>query len=151
MTTGKKPRSFGGVEREVQKGLTRLHKLVFRATGGRVMGRMLGMRVLILHTTGRKSGQPRETILTYQRDGDDLVLVASNGGTPNHPTWFLNLEAHPEVEVEMGKGREKKRARRASAEEKKRLWPGITETYRGYAGYQKRTERDIPVVILEDA
>ncbi|MCA1703247.1 MAG: nitroreductase family deazaflavin-dependent oxidoreductase [Actinobacteria bacterium] len=151
MSDVKSPRPFGGFERGAQKAVTELHKLIFRSTGGRVLGRIAGMPVLILHTTGRRSGQPREAVLTYTTDGDDLVVVASNGGTRSHPTWFLNLEADPEVEIEMGKGREKKRARRASAEEKQRLWPGITKTYEGYAGYQKRTERDIPLVILEDA
>jgi deazaflavin-dependent oxidoreductase (nitroreductase family) len=149
MATGTKGRRFTSVDRILQKGVTRFHIEAFRLSGGRLGGRIANMPVLLLHTTGRKTGQPRTTILTYTEDDEDIVLVASNGGTPRHPTWYLNLEANPEVEVDLGGKKEKRTARTATTQEKKRLWPGITETYKGYAGYQKKTDRDIPVVILE--
>jgi len=149
MPDGKNPRRFGTIERFVQKGVTNLHLGIFRATKGRVLGRMVGMPVLLLNTIGRKSGEKRTTVLTYTTDGDDVLLVASNGGVKRHPAWYLNLEANPEVEIELGKSVETRRARTATPDEKEKLWPGIVENYKGYAGYQKRTDRDIPVVILE--
>jgi len=130
--------------------LTGLHGSVFRATDGRLLGRVAGMPVVMLITTGRKSGKPRSTMLTSPvQEGDRVVLVASYGGDDRHPAWFLNLRDHPDVEVTMLGRRRRMRARTASADEKAELWPRITATYRGYAGYQRRTERDIPVVILE--
>ena len=149
MPDGKNPRRFGTIERFVQKGVTNLHLGIFRVTKGRVLGRMVGMPVLLLNTIGRKSGEKRTTVLTYTTDGDDVLLVASNGGVKRHPAWYLNLEANPEVEIELGKSVETRRARTATPDEKEKLWPGIVENYKGYAGYQKRTDRDIPVVILE--
>jgi deazaflavin-dependent oxidoreductase (nitroreductase family) len=149
MVEQKNPRNFGTVERAVQKVVTKGHEVVVKATGGRVGGRIAGMDVLVLHTVGRKSGLPRTTPLTYMNDDENLILVASNGGARNHPTWFLNLTAEPNVEVERKGKKEKWTARRATKEEKERLWPKITSTYKGYASYQKRTDRDIPVVILE--
>ena len=149
MPEGKNPRRFGAVERLVQKGVTNLHLGIFRVSNGRLLGRMAGMPVLLLNTIGRKSGQKRTTVLTYTTDGDDVVLVASNGGAKRHPVWYLNLEANPEVEIELGKDVQKRRARTATRDEKERLWPGSVETYKGYGGYQKRTDREIPVVILE--
>lgn len=134
----------------MQKLVTKAHETVVRATKGRLGGRLAGMDVLVLHTVGRKSGLPRTTPLTYMSDGDDLILVASNGGTRNHPTWYLNLRSEPNVEIERRGNKERRRARRASSEEKARLWPEITSTYKGYASYQEKTDRDIPVVILED-
>jgi deazaflavin-dependent oxidoreductase (nitroreductase family) len=149
MPEGKKPRRFGTVERYLQKGVTNLHVGIFRATRGRVLGHMIGMPVLLLNTTGRKTGKKRTTVLTYNTDGEDILLVASNGGVPRHPVWYLNLEADPDVEIEMGPRTERRRARTATEEEKERLWPGIVETYGGYGRYQDRAQRDIPVVILE--
>lgn len=129
---------------------TGFHKLVFRATNGRIGGRGFGMPVLILTTIGRKSGQPRETMLTSPvQDGDTVVLVASFGGDDRHPAWYLNLRDNPDVEIVMQGHKRKLRARVAGADEKAELWPRITAAYKGYAGYQTKTDRDIPVVILE--
>ena len=127
-----------------------LHRTVFKLTRGRVAGKLAGMPVVMLTTIGRKSGQPRTTMLTSPvQDGDALVLVASYGGDDRHPQWFLNLRANPEVEVTaMGKT-QKMTARVASPEEKADLWPRVTKSYKGYAGYQTKTDRDIPLVILE--
>lgn len=131
------------------QGINAFHRSLLRATGGRVGRSLAGMPVVILETTGRKSGEARRTMLTAPVvDGDDVVLVASYGGDSRHPAWYLNLTAQPDVVLEMGGQRREMRARTVSAEEKAALWPRIVKSYRGYAGYQKRTDRDIPVVLL---
>jgi deazaflavin-dependent oxidoreductase (nitroreductase family) len=122
---------------------------VYRISGGRIGGRFLrGAPVLLLTTIGCKSGQPRVAPLLYLRDGENLVIVASKGGMSRHPTWYRNLQANPDVEVELGSERRKMRARTASAGEKSELWPRLVAMYADYDDYQARTERDIPVVIL---
>lgn len=131
------------------KVVTGLHQALIRLTGGRIGGRMMNMPVLLLTTTGRKTGQQRTTPLTYFTDGDDIVVIASKGGAPRHPAWYLNLVANPKVEIAYGTTTETRTARTATPEEKARLWPVITGTFKGYEGYQQRTERDIPVVILK--
>lgn len=126
------------------------HEQLFKATSGLIGGNVAGMPALILATTGRKSGKVRRTMLTTPvQDGDAIVLVASYGGDKRHPAWFLNLRENPAVEVTMRGGTRPMKARIASAEEKAELWPRVTEKYRGYAAYQQRTDRDIPLVILE--
>jgi deazaflavin-dependent oxidoreductase (nitroreductase family) len=131
---------------------TGVHRGIFKATKGRVFGGAFGMSVLILITTGAKSGKRRETMLTapLQR-GNEVVLVASYGGDPRHPAWYHNLMATPECEVIMRGSKRRMRARVATTDEKDELWPKITAAYKGYAGYQKRTDRDIPVLILSPA
>jgi deazaflavin-dependent oxidoreductase (nitroreductase family) len=127
-----------------------LHERIFTASGGRLLGRISGMPVVRLTTTGRKSGKPRTTMLTAPVQADDrVVLVASYGGDDRHPAWFLNLKKNPDVEVTMLGRTRNLRARVATAEEKAELWPQITKAYRGYASYQRRTRRDIPLVILD--
>jgi deazaflavin-dependent oxidoreductase (nitroreductase family) len=129
--------------------MSALNILVYRATGGRIGGKFLrGAPVMLLTTTGRISGLPRTVPLIYMRNGDDLVVVASKGGMKRHPVWYLNLEANPEVVVEIGRERRTMRARRVSEEEKAELWPRLLEIYRDYGDYQARTSRDIPVVAL---
>jgi deazaflavin-dependent oxidoreductase (nitroreductase family) len=107
-----------------------------------------GAPILVLTTTGEKSGRPRKFALIYAPDGDDVVIVASKGGAPEHPQWYRNLVANPEVTVQVRADRYPAVARTASAEEKKRLWPLVTQVWPSYDDYQQRTERDIPVVIL---
>jgi deazaflavin-dependent oxidoreductase (nitroreductase family) len=132
--------------------VTGLHKAVFRASNGRLANRGFGMPVVELATTGRKSGKRRTTMLTSPvQDDESVVLVASWGGDDRHPTWYLNLRDKPEVELTMDGKTRPMRARIASKEEKAELWPRVVEAYKGYAGYQKRTDRDIPLVILEPA
>ncbi|MCO1656302.1 nitroreductase family deazaflavin-dependent oxidoreductase [Pseudonocardia humida] len=129
-----------------------VHRLLVGLTRGRVGHEFGGMPVVELTTTGRKSGQPRTVLLTAPlRDGEGYVVVASRGGDDRHPAWFLNLREHPEVEVAI-KGGERRPmlARIASAEERARMWPQIAGRYRNYASYQKRTEREIPLVVLEE-
>jgi deazaflavin-dependent oxidoreductase (nitroreductase family) len=127
-----------------------VHEAVFRASGGRLLGSIGGMPVLKLTTTGRKSGQPRSTMLTSPvREGDRLVVVASYGGDDRHPAWFLNLQANPHVEVTTGGTTRPMHARVATADEKAELWPKVVAAYKGYEGYQTKTSRDIPLVLLE--
>jgi deazaflavin-dependent oxidoreductase (nitroreductase family) len=138
-----------GWRRRLTLAVIAFHRVVFRASGGRVLGRVAGMPVLLLTTTGRRTGRQRTTPLTYLRDGDALVLIASAGGSDGPPAWSLNLDAGPEVVVRRGRRTERRRARRASVAERDRLWPEITATYQGYARYQARTAREIPVYLLE--
>ena len=126
-----------------------LNVWVYRASGGRIGGRFrYGAPVLLLTTVGRRSGQRRTAPLLYERDGENLVVVASKGGMSRHPLWYRNLESNPEVEVEVGSEKKKMTARRVSPEEKADLWPRLVAMYPDYDVYQARTERDIPVVIL---
>ena len=108
-----------------------------------------GVSVLILTTTGRRSGQPRSTPLIYGQDGDDYLIVASKGGAPTHPDWYGNLVAEPEVSVQVRGDRFAARARTASPEERQRLWKTMTASWPAYDDYQRHTEREIPVVVLE--
>lgn len=135
----------------VFRAMSALNVWLYRLSGGRIAGSMKGAPILLLTTRGRKSGKTRVTPLLYLRDGENLVLVASKGGAPKHPIWFLNAEASPDVEVEVGRTRERRRARRTSPEERERLWPKLVEMYAPYADYQTKTTREIPVVILEPA
>ena len=132
------------------KLITGFHRRLYTLSGGRLGSGIVGMPVLILTTTGRKSGKPRETVLTTPvQEGDAIVIVASYGGDDRHPQWFLNLQADPDVTVTMNGETTPMRARVATAEEKARLWDSVTSAYKGYAGYQRRTQRDIPLVLLE--
>ena len=135
--------------RPVIKVMSSLNTWIYRLSGGRIWGKWLqGGPILLLTTVGRRSGRAHTTPLLYLREGDDIVIVASKGGMPRHPDWFLNLEADANVEVEIGADRTLMKARRASVEEKKTLWPRLVAMYSDYADYQARTTRDIPVVIL---
>jgi deazaflavin-dependent oxidoreductase (nitroreductase family) len=121
----------------------------FRWSKGRIGGRFLrGAPVLLLTSTGRKSGQPRTTPLLYLRDGERLVVVASKGGFSTHPLWYGNLAANPRVEVELAGERRAMLARRANDAEKQALWPKLVAMYRDFDDYKARTDREIPVVIL---
>jgi F420H(2)-dependent quinone reductase len=141
---------LGGNPR-VWNAMTRLHTGMYQLTGGRLGGSFRGVPCLLLHHVGRKSGQERTTPLMYAEDGDDLVIVASKGGAPKDPVWWLNLKASPQTAVQVGSEKREVTARRASPEEKQRLWPRLVELWPDYDNYQERTERDIPVVILSRA
>ncbi len=133
----------------VMKPMSQLNTWLYRLSGGRVWGRWLrGAPILLLTTIGRKSGEPRVAPLLYLRDGEKVLIVASKGGMSKHPLWYWNLEANPDVEIEIGRERTKMLARRASDPEKAALWPRLIEMYRDYDDYQARTERNIPVIIL---
>jgi len=132
------------------KTMSRVHRVILRGTGGRVLNSALGMQVVELHTVGRKSGLPRSTMLTAPVvDGQRIVLVASKGGDDRDPDSYRNLMAHPDAELTVDGQRRQVRARRASAEEKAELWPRVVAAYGGYAGYQRRTQRDIPLVLCD--
>lgn len=132
------------------KGMNVVHKGVLKLSGGRLGWHLLGMTAVELHTTGKRSGQRRTVMLTSPiLDEHRVVLIASKGGDDRHPDWYHNLVAQPEVEVTVEGITRPMVARTATAAEKAELWPTIVAAYKGYAGYQKRTERDIPVVICE--
>lgn len=132
------------------KTMSQVHRAILRGTGGRVLNSALGMQVVELHAVGRKSGLPRSTMLTAPViDGKRIVLVASKGGDDRDPDWYRNLMAHPDAELTVDGQRRPVRARRASAEEKTELWPRVVAAYGGYAGYQRRTQRDIPLVLCD--
>jgi deazaflavin-dependent oxidoreductase (nitroreductase family) len=145
---------FRDVPSDLQlKAMNTIHRGLLRMSGGRLGWRTAGMMVIELTTTGRKSGQPHTVMLTSPvQQGDAIVVVASRGGDDHHPSWFLNLSADPNVEVVAGgKPKRSMRARVANPEERAALWPRVTAAYRGYAGYQARTDREIPLVMLEPA
>ncbi len=126
------------------------HTAVYRATGGAIGHRLPGLRgrMLLLDHVGARSGRRRSSPLLYFTDGADVVLVASKGGFPSHPAWFHNLRANPDTTVQIGGERRAVRARVATAAERERLWPRAVRTYGPYADYQRRTDREIPLVIL---
>jgi deazaflavin-dependent oxidoreductase (nitroreductase family) len=126
------------------------HVAAYRATGGRVGHHVPGSPpVLLLDHVGAKSGKLRTSPLGYVADGENLVVVASKGGYPKNPGWFHNLVANPDTTVQVGPTRRAVHARVASPQERARLWPEVVAAYRGYDGYQGRTGREIPLVILE--
>jgi len=137
----------------MQRLLTRAfigaHLALYRATGGRIGGQLGGMRVLLLTTRGRKSGQPRTAPLVYFEDGERLVVIGSNGGAPGDPLWWRNLQQTPEATVQIGPDTRRVRARIASPDERSRLWPRVKQENPAYAGYERKTSREIPVVLLE--
>ena len=127
----------------------KLHRFLYRVSGGRIGGRVVGMPVLMLTTTGRKSGAPRTNVLTYLPHGRVSVVFASNAGEPRHPAWWLNLAADPHATVQRGQEVTPVIAREAEGEERARLWDEVVRTEAGYAVYAERTTRRIPVVVLE--
>jgi deazaflavin-dependent oxidoreductase (nitroreductase family) len=129
---------------------------VYRRTGGRVMGTWRigsglrrGVPICLLDHTGRRTGQVRTTPLLHLADGDRVVLVASQGGLPTHPQWYLNLRANPEVSVQVRDDVRRMRARTATPAERAELWPRLVDLYADFESYQSWTDREIPVVICE--
>lgn len=128
------------------------HRAVLKLTGGRFPKKLMGMTTLELHTIGRKSGERRSTLLTAPIcEPDRVVVVASKGGHTSNPLWYGNLVANPAVELTIDGTTTAWQARTATTGEKAELWPRITKAYKGYEGYQKSTDRDIPVVICTPA
>jgi deazaflavin-dependent oxidoreductase (nitroreductase family) len=129
-----------------------VHTFAYRASGGRIGQRLPGISapILLLDHVGARSGTKRTSALLYLADDDDLVIVASKGGHPKNPAWFHNLVAHPDTSVQVGRERRAVHARIATAEERKRLWPLVVESYSAYGDYQQRSKgREIPLVVLE--
>lgn len=132
------------------RGMNGLHRGVLGVSRGRLGWTIGPMAVVELHTIGRSSGQRRSTMLTAPiHEPGRVVLIASKGGDDRHPFWYLNLVAHPDVELTHHGVTRPMRARTATAAEKTALWPAVVRAYSGYAGYQNKTSRDIPVVICE--
>ena len=130
---------------------TQAHVRAYRTTGGRIGHRYKGAPVALVDHVGRKSGKHRTSPLIYIADGDNVVIVASFGGARRDPVWWPNLKASPRTTVQVGSERRNVVARQATPEEKQRLWPQLVSIYAPYEDYQRRTERDIPVVLHEPA
>lgn len=132
------------------KGMNTVHRTVLQLSGGRLLNSVGTMKVVELHTTGRTSGKRRSTMLTAPiHDGDTYVLVASKGGDDRDPDWHRNLVADSAVELTVDGDTRPFVARVATDDEKAEMWPRIVEAYRGYDGYQSKTDRNIPVVVCE--
>jgi len=139
----------GRLKRRGIRAMGSVHRAVYRATGGRVGGRVWGLSILLLTTTGRKTGKARTTPLCFYADGENLVVVASNGGLEWFPFWWLNVLEHPQATVRVGRSKRAVVARPASPEERARLWAAITTIAPGYLEYERRAPREIPLAILE--
>ncbi len=137
------------IGKAMMRVVSSLNTLVYRGSGGRLMGRFpSGAPVCLLTTTGRRSGRRRTVPLLFLSEGDDLIVVASQGGAPRHPGWYLNLRANREAEVELGRRRVAVEARDLDGAERDRLWPRLVAMYPPYEAYRQRTTRVIPLVRL---
>ena len=148
------PRPFTAREERIAKPIIRvmsaLNTWIYRLSGGRLGAKwMHGAPILLLTTTGRKSGEKRTAPLLFLEDGQRVVLVGSQGGMSKDPQWVKNIDADSEVQVEIGSRKRAMSARRGSSEEKAHYWPALCEMYPDYADYQARTVRDIPILILD--
>jgi len=149
MTKDVAPAQLGSAGlRRIMRVAGTLHRGLFRLSGGRIGGALGKMPVLLLTTTGRKSGQPRTWPLGYFRDGERTIIIASAGGEPTHPAWYLNLTANPRVTVQIGQETIPMAAATATGAERERLWTRLVADFPNFADYQKKTTRQIPVVIL---
>jgi F420H(2)-dependent quinone reductase len=133
----------------VWERFTDFHTVTYKLTGGRIGGTYGRAPIALVESVGRKSGKRRTHPLISRADGDNLVIVASKGGIDRHPSWYLNLKANPETTVWWKGKRRHVRARDATDEERERLWPMMVEVYPPYESYQRRTERKIPLLVLE--
>ena len=126
-----------------------IHRIIYRLSGGRIFIRSLGCPVILLTTTGRKSGELRTSPIFGFPEGQSIVVVPSNAGKENYPSWYFNLCANPKAQVQLGRETRRLKAREATQEERERLWPVLVSRYGGFEVYKQRTERHIPVLILE--
>lgn len=131
--------------------ITRVQRWLYLKTDGAIGASAFGIQMLLLTNVGRRSGRPYVTPLLYVEDGDHWVVVASNAGDSKNPAWWLNLTANPRARIQIRDVHHEVEARKASPEEAERLWPVVTSSYRFYRDYRTRTEREIPIVILERA
>ena len=141
----KRSGGFGGA---LARGFLRTAVWLYRRSGGKIGGKMFGAPVLLLTTTGRKSGRSWTVPLLYQTDGDGWVIIASNGGSARHPAWWLNLRSQPDASIQTGRETYQVRAVEAAGEERERLWRRMADVYKGYDKYARKTARQIPVVAL---
>lgn len=123
----------------------------FRTNDGRVGGPFEGATLLILHTKGRKTGAPRENPLAYRKVGDGYAVFGSKGGAPTHPEWYYNVLANPDVTVEVGTQSIEVKAREAQGDERERIWTDVKAAMPGFGDYERKTDRQIPVIVLEPA
>jgi deazaflavin-dependent oxidoreductase (nitroreductase family) len=145
---GSTERDLSGPARLALKLGSGAHAGVYRATGGKLFGRKGKSPILLLNTVGRKTGRKRTSPLLYFMDGEDFVIIASKGGAATHPAWYLNLRANPEATVEIGDREVQVEAEVADPEDKARLWQKMVEMYPTYDDYQRKTEREIPLLVL---
>jgi F420H(2)-dependent quinone reductase len=138
----------GGFGKTLARGFMRTAVWLYRRSGGKIGGTMNGAPVLLLTTTGRKSGRPWTVPVLYQADGDRWVIIASNGGNPRHPAWWLNLRSQPAASVQIGRETYPVTAVETAGEERERLWRRMADMYKGYDEYARKTTRAIPVVLL---
>jgi F420H(2)-dependent quinone reductase len=138
----------GGLGKALARGFIKRAVWLYRRSGGKIGGSMFGAPVLLLTTTGRKSGRLWTVPLLFQTDGDRWVIIASNGGNPKHPAWWLNLGSQPEASVQIRRETYPVTAVEAAGEERERLWRQMADMYKGYDRYAQKTTRKIPVVVL---
>ncbi|RAY16229.1 nitroreductase family deazaflavin-dependent oxidoreductase [Actinomadura craniellae] len=156
-TTRPRPKGFDSpLVPKIMRVMSRLNVAAYRATGGRVGGKWRvgsafprGVPVCLVTTRGRKTGLPRTLPLLYLADGDRVVIVASQGGMPRDPLWYRNLQADPQIVVQVRRDVRRMRARTADAAERAALWPRLVAMYADFDNYQSWTDREIPVVICE--
>jgi deazaflavin-dependent oxidoreductase (nitroreductase family) len=129
--------------------IDRVTQRIYRLTDGRLGGRQLKYSMLLLHTTGRKTGQKRTHTLLYVRDGEDMIICASNNGQPHHPAWYWNLKANPRAQVQAGRQHYEVVAEIATGEQYQRLWQKLVAVRPQYTEYRTRTAREFPIVILK--
>src|SRR5215210_4437368 len=143
-TTNKTERQGSTGFRIAMKILGRIHGGLYRASGGKLGGTFFGSPVLLLTTTGRKTGRPRTWPLVYMLEGEHIMIIASNGGQPNHPAWYLNLRTNPHVSVQLGDQRRAMIAQTAEGDQRTQLWSRVVREYPVYGDYQRKTDREIP-------
>jgi deazaflavin-dependent oxidoreductase (nitroreductase family) len=136
----------GGIGKRIARAFVRTAVWLYRRSGGRIGGKMWGAPVLLLTTTGRKSGRSWTVPLMYQPEDDGWVLIASNGGSPRHPAWWLNLRSRPDAVVQIGRETYPVTAAEVDGADRERLWRRMADIYKGYDGYAAKTTRTIPVV-----
>ena len=151
MATPPKGAPPGSLRLKIWNGFTRANVALYRISGGRLGNKVSGAPVLVIDHVGRKSGKHRTSPLVYLEDGDDLVVVASHGGSDATPAWWLNLKDSPRTGVLVGKEKTEVEARLATGMERERLWPLLVANYADYAVYQTRTDRELPVIVLSPA
>lgn len=147
-TKGKRDRGPSQAAKTMTRIFTGMHASVYRLSGGKMGGSMHKAPILLLTTTGRKTGKQRATPVIYLKDADRFIIVASNSGAQTHPVWWLNLQTTPQATIEVGGKTLHVVARQADKEESNQLWPRLKAMYSGYAQYQQKTTREMPVVIL---
>ncbi len=139
----------GGFGKTLVRGFLHTSVWLYRRSGGKIGGKMFGASVLLLTTTGRKSGRSWTVPVLYQPDDDRWVIIASNGGNAKHPAWWLNLRSQPDACVQIGRETYPVTAVETTGEEREHLWRRMADAYKGYDGYAQKTTRTIPVVVLQ--